>query len=75
MYLACCIHLFVTVLVFSLFMHSCILGLGFGVFQKNWGFLVFPKIFGLGFVKLLLYSHALHSNNVSCIIDACFIIV
>ena len=43
------------------FMHSCILDLGFGVFENCWGFWGFCEIFGLGGVVLLLYAHALHS--------------
>ena len=38
-------------------MHSCILDLGFGVFEN---FLDFCEIFGLGCVDLILYAHALH---------------
>ena len=47
------------------FMNSCILDLGFGVFENCWGFWDFCEIFGLGGVVLLLYAHALHSH---CII-------
>ena len=67
----------VSVLIFSLFMHSCILDLGYGVFQNIWGFWVFPKIFWLGFVKLSLYAHALHSHCIlQCFmhLDVCLII-
>ena len=48
----------VSVLIFSFFIHSCILDLGFRVFQNFWGFWVFLEILGLAFVKLLLYAHA-----------------
>ena len=57
-------------------MHSCILYLGFRVFENFWGFffLYFCEIFGLGVIDLMLYAHALHFNNVSCILDVCLII-
>ena len=41
-------------------MHSCILDLGFEVFENILGFSVFLEIFGLGFVNLIIYDHALH---------------
>ena len=50
----------VSVQIFSLFMHSCILDLGFGVFQNFWDFWVFLEIFGLGFMDLMICDHALH---------------
>ena len=59
------LNLLVSVLNLVIFMHSCILDLGFGFFETFWGFWDFCEIFGLGCVVLVMYAHALHSH---CII-------
>ena len=47
----------------SIFFAGSFTPIRFWGFSKNLGgFLVFPEIFGLGFVKLSLYAHALHSH-------------
>ena len=45
-------------------MHSCILDLGFGVFENFWGFLDFCEIVGLGVDYLMIYDHALLSFSI-----------
>ena len=54
-------------------MHSCIFRPRFWVFEKFWAFWDFSEIFGLGYVDLMLYAHALHSHCIitySCILHA-----
>ena len=46
-------------------MHFMLLDLGFGVFKSFWAFEIFCEMYGLGFVNLILYDHALHRH---CII-------
>ena len=55
---------------------SCIhafFDLSFQFLGKFWGFCDFVKIFGLVFVELIPYDHALHFmlNNISCILGLC----
>ena len=51
-------------------MHSCILDLGFGVFQNFLGFLDFCEIFGLCCDDLMIYDHALHFINIITMFNA-----
>ena len=53
-----------------IFHFSCILDLGFWVFDNFWGFWDFSEIVGLGVFDLILYAHALHSNCILTIFHA-----
>ena len=72
------LNLLVSVINPFIFMHSCILDLGFG-FLKNSGFLRFLWNFWVGLCCFgnvcSCIAFSLHYNNVSCILDVWLIIV
>jgi len=55
---------------FHVFMHSCILDLGFGVFENFLGFRDFCGIVGFGVFDLILYAYELHSHCILTIFHA-----
>ena len=71
-YLLCVLKSFI-------YMHSCILDLGFGVLEIFWSFWDFGEIVGLGVVVLTIYALELHSHCIltmfhefRCVFDYCW---